>query len=79
MTINECFILRLYLGKVLLCNSASPLAAEVERPGGITDISTLDQHPFDDHRVQRHRAGPRLGARDAGSLSSDYNINRAEY
>ena len=47
MTMNECFILRLYLGKVLLCNSASPLAAEVERPGGITDISTLDQHSLD--------------------------------
>ena len=79
-SVNMCvFILLLYLGKVLLRNSASPLAAEVEWPGWITDISTLDQHPPDDHRVQRHSAGRRLEPRDAGSLSSDYNINRAEY
>ena len=78
-SIDVCLILLLYLGKVLLRNSAGPLAAEVEWPGWITDISTLDQHPPDDHRVQRHSAGRRLGPRDTGSLSSDYNINRAQH
>ena len=65
------WVLCVHLGKVLLCNPLCPHATEAQGPGGITNISTLYQHPFDHHRVHRDsRAGPRLGTRDAGSLSS---------
>ena len=51
-----------YLGKILLGNPAGPLATEDQGSGGIADISTLDQHPFDDHWVHRDTgAWPRLG------------------
>ena len=59
-----------YLGKVLLRNPLRPLAAESQGSGGITHISTLDQHPFDHHRVH-----PSLTARHARTLSAKYKYN----